>query len=479
VAEEKPGGPVENAPSARGVATDQSGGPTLGEDGAGEGSGGVRRNVFAIAGRALRHRNFRLFTVGQSISLIGTWMQQVAVGWLVYRLTDSPFLLGLVGFVAQGPTFLLAPIAGVLADRYNKRTLVILTQTGMMVQAIVLAGLVLTETVTIPAVVVLMGVLGALSGLDIPARQSFLVEMVDDREDLPNAIALNSSVFNGARLIGPAIAGLVVAAVGEGLCILINAVSYGAVLGSLFLMRTPKREIHRGPVLGQLISEGFRYVYGFRPLRSILLLVAFVSLVAVPFTVLLPVIATDVLGGGAETLGFLMAAVGLGALAGALYLASRTTVRGLSRVIVSAALLFGVSLVALAFSRTFWLSLVCLAVAGFGMMAQMASSNTVLQTIVDDDKRGRVMSMYSMAYIGMAPLGALAGGALASAIGAPLTIALGGLGCMVGAAVFARHLPALRAQIRPIYTRLGIIPEVAGGIQAVTHSTRPRTGDGT
>jgi MFS family permease len=286
-------------------------------------------------------------------------------------------------------------------------------------------------------------------------------------------------MFNGARLVGPAIAGIVVAAVGEGICILLNAISYIAVLASLFAMRVQRREQRRGQVLGQLISEGFRYAWGFPPLRSILLLVAFVSLVAVPFSVLLPVIATDVLQGGAETLGFLMAAVGLGALAGALFLASRTSVRGLSRIMVRTAMLFGVSLIAVALSRTLWLSLFCLVIAGFGMMTQMASSNTVLQTIVDDDKRGRVMSMYSMAFTGMAPLGALAGGALASRIGAPLTIGLGGLGCAAGAAVFARQLPTLRAQIRPIYTRLGIIPEVAGGIQAVTHDTRPRTGNST
>ncbi|MGH7502413.1 MAG: MFS transporter [Longimicrobiales bacterium] len=435
--------------------------------------------MFAIAGRALRHRNFRLFTFGQSVSLTGTWMQQVAVGWLVYRLTDSPFLLGLVGFVAQGPIIVLAPIAGVLADRYDKRTIVILTQFGMMVQAFVLAGLILTGEVTIAWIVLLMAILGALNGLDIPARQSFLVEMVDDRNDLANAIALNSSMFNGARLVGPAVAGLVVAAVGEGMCILINAISYVAVLASLLLLRTPRRARRGGPVLAQLITEGFRYAYGFGPLRSILLLVAFVSLVAVPFSVLLPVIATDVLHGGAETLGFLMAAVGLGALAGALFLASRTTVRGLSRIMVIAAAMFGTALLALAVSRTLWFSLICLAVAGFGMMAQMASSNTVLQTIVDDDKRGRVMSMYSMAFTGMAPLGALGAGALAGAIGAPVTIALGGLGCLAGAAAFGWQLPALRAEIRPIYTRLGIIPEVAGGIQAVTHSTNPQTGNGT
>jgi predicted MFS family arabinose efflux permease len=302
--------------------------------------------------------------------------------------------------------------------------------------------------------------------------------MLGDREDLPNAIALNSSMFNGARLIGPAVAGLVVSAAGEGICILINALSYVAVLTALLAMRLGPRgpEPVRGEVL-QHLTEGFRYAYGFQPIRSILMLVAFVSLVAVPFSVLLPVIATDVLGGGADTLGFLMAAVGLGALAGALFLASRTTVRGLGRIIVLAAALFGAALVATALSRTPWLSLVCLTTAGFGMMVQMASSNTVLQTIVDDDKRGRVMSLYSMAFTGTIPLGSLLAGAIAGAVGAPLTILLGGVACLIASAVFAARLQRLRENIRPIYARLGIIPEVATGIQAVTQDARPRQAD--
>lgn len=439
----------------------------------------IRSALLALFGRALRHRNFRLFTFGQSISLIGTWMQQVAVSWLVYRLTGSAFYLGLVGFVSLGPNFVLAPIAGVLADRYDKRRIVLITQTAMMSQAFVLALLVLTDHVTIGWVLGLMTVLGAALGFDIPARQSFLVEMVGEREDLPNAIALNSSIFNAARLIGPAVAGMVVAAVGEGICILLNAVSFGAVLAALVAMRLPEpRRRRRDSRVVAGLTEGLRYVYGFRAMRSILVMVAFVSLVGVPFTVLLPVIATEVLGGGAHTLGFLMAASGLGALAGALYLASRTTVRGLGRVIAIAALLFGAALIATGLSRTLWLSLACLASAGFGMMVQMASSNTVLQTLVDDDKRGRVMSLYSMAFTGISPLGSLLIGSAASVTGAPLAIALGGVGCVVAALLFARQIPGLRAAIRPIYERLGIIPEVAHGVQAATHNlTSPRHGD--
>jgi predicted MFS family arabinose efflux permease len=298
--------------------------------------------------------------------------------------------------------------------------------------------------------------------------------MVGDRADLPNAIALNSSMFNGARLVGPAIAGLVIAAAGEGICILINAISYVAVLAALLAMRFPERGQHGR--LGNIwagLHEGLRYAYGFQPMRSILLTVAFVSLVGVPFSVLLPVIATEVLGGGAEALGFLSAATGLGALVGALYLASRSSVRGLSKVMTIAAALFGASLVALGLSRQLWLSLVCLAFTGFGMMVQMASSNTVLQTIVDDDKRGRIMSLYSMAFTGVSPIGSLLLGAIAGRIGAPAAMAASGLACILAATVFAMQLPRLRDAIRPVYEKLGIIPEVARGVQAATHNVTP------
>jgi MFS family permease len=432
------------------------------------------RPSLGVTLRALRHRNFRLFTIGQSLSLIGTWMQQVAIGWLVYRLTGSAFLLGLLGFVSQVPNFLLAPIAGVLADRFDKRRIVILTQIVMMLQAFVLAALVLTDRVTVGWVLVLMGMLGAASGFDIPARQSFLVDMVGDRDDLPNAIALNSSVFNAARLIGPALAGIIIAAVGEGICILINAFSYVAVLAALLAIRVPSRPprgSHTAMIAG--LTEGFRYAYEFRPMRSILLLVAFVSLAAVPFSVLLPVVATTVLGGGAETLGFLMAATGFGALAGALYLATRSTVRGLGRIMVIAALAFGAALIGVSVSRVLWLSLACLALAGFGMMVQMASSNTVLQTLVDDDKRGRIMSLYSMAFTGVSPLGSLLLGSLAAAFGVPFAFAFAGTAAILAAAVFGTRVPALRATIQPIYVRLGIIPEVARGVQAATHNVTP------
>lgn len=421
--------------------------------------------------RSLRHRNFRLFTIGQSISLLGTWMQQVAVGWLVYRLTDSALLLGLVAFAAQGPTFVLAPIAGALADRANRRRVLLVVQSLMMVQALVLGGLVLSGRIEIWHIVVLSALLGCLSGFDIPVRQSFLVEMVAGREDLSNAIALNSSMFNAARLVGPALAGFGITLFGEGWCILLNGVSYVAVLGALLGMRLEPRSRRFGrEPLGAQIREGFRYAFGFQPIRAVLLLVAMVSLVGVPFSVLLPVIAGTVLQGDAKTLGVLVSATGLGALVAALYLAARPTVRGLSGVITYSASLFGLALLAFSTSRNLWLSALTLVVAGFGMMLQMAASNTFLQTIVEDDKRGRILALYTMAYIGTAPLGSLLFGWAAQKIGAPLTLAIGGFMCLASAAAFGRKLEDFRAQVRPVYRRLGIIPEVATGIQAATQT---------
>lgn len=429
--------------------------------------------------RALRHRNFRLFTAGQTVSLIGFWMQQVAVSWLVYRLTDSAFLLGLVAFASQAPVFVLAPFAGVLADRVDRHHLVITTQALAMLQAFALAALVLSDSVTIAYILILMTIQGAINGFDIPGRQSFLVLMVEDRNDLPSAIALNSSMFNGARLAGPAIAGFAISAVGEGWVMLVNAITYLAVLAALLAMNVEPHKPTRaaGAVLSHM-REGFGYAFRFHPIRAILITVALVSIAGVPFTVLLPVVATDMLGGNARTLGLLTAATGLGALAGALFLASRASVRGLGRIIVAAALLFGASLIAVSFSRSTWLSTAFLVCTGFGLMVQMASSNTILQTIVDDDKRGRIMSLYSMAFIGIAPAGSLFAGTLASQLGTPATLAIGGAVCVLVGISFGVQLPRLRELVRPIYGRLGIIPEVAGGIQAATQLTTPRVGNG-
>ncbi len=430
--------------------------------------------------RALRSRNYRLFFAGQSISLVGTWMQQVAMSWLVYRLTGSPFLLGVVGFTSQVPSFLLAPVAGVLADRWNRRRLLICTQTLSMLQAAALAFFVLTESVQVWQIVLLSLFLGVVNAFDIPTRQSFVVEIVESREDLGNAIALNSSMVNGARLIGPSIAGLLVAAAGEGVCFILNGISYLAVIAALVAMqiehRPPKPE-HRH--LLRELHEGVSYALGFAPIRSILLLVALVSLVGMPYTVLVPVFAKDILHGGAHTYGFLMAAAGAGALASTVYLASRSTILGLGRLIPVAAALFGLGLAAFAFSGRLLLSLLCLVCGGFGAMALVAASNTILQTIVEDDKRGRVMSLFVMAFIGMAPFGSLFAGALANGIGARNTLLIGGMVCMAGAALFARQLPALREKVRPIYVKKGIIREVAKGMEAASELAAPPDENGT
>jgi len=417
--------------------------------------------------RALRSRNYRLFVAGQSVSLVGTWMQQVAMSWLVYRLTGSAMLLGVVGFTSQIPTILIAPVAGVLADRWNRRRLLIATQALAMVQAVVLAVVVLSGIVQVWQILVLSLVLGVVNAFDIPIRQSFVVEMVEHRADLGNAIALNSSMVNAARLVGPSIAGVLVASVGEGICFLLNAVSYLAVLVALAAMRLPPGAHHcraRRRIMHEL-QEGFRYAYEFGPIRSILLLVALVSLMGMPYTVLVPVFAKDILHGGAHTFGFLMTAAGSGALVGTLYLASRRSVLGLGRVIVVATGLFAGGIAAFALSGTVSLSLAALAVAGFGAMTLVASCNTVLQTILDEDKRGRVMSFFTMAFIGMAPFGSLGVGFMANMLGPRDTLLVGAAGCLVGAAVFARHLPHIREKVRPIYVRMGIIREVANGME--------------
>jgi MFS family permease len=410
--------------------------------------------------RALRHRNFRLFLSGQFVSLVGTWMQSVALGWLLYRLTRSPFLLGLAGFLTQIPSLVLSPLAGVWADRWNRHRLVIGTQALAMVQALALAGLVLSGREAIGPILLLNLLLGVVNAVDVPVRQTFVVEMVAGGEDLPNAIALNSSAFNLARLVGPSLAGVLVAWVGEGVVFLVNGLSYLAVIAALLAIRLPpaRTAAPAGKELWAHLREGLEYVAGFRPIRAVLVLLAAVNLLGISAMVLLPVFAGDVMHGDADTLGLLVGSIGVGALAGALYMATRRSVMGLGRVIVVAVSVFGASLLLLSACRGPWAAAPVLACAGFGMMVHMASSNTIVQTLVDPEKRGRVMSLYAVAFMGSAPFGNLLMGAVASRIGAPWTAGLAGLCCLAGAAAFARALPALRREVLPIYQRLGVTP---------------------
>jgi MFS family permease len=417
--------------------------------------------------RALDSRNYRLYFGGQGISLIGTWIQRIAQSWLVYRLTDSVFLLGFVGFSTQIPTFLVAPFAGVIVDQRDRYHILIVTQTLAAAQALILAILVITNYVQVWHIIVLGVILGLINAFDMPSRQSLLVEMIERPDDLGNAIALNSTMVNGARLIGPTIAGLMISAVGEGMCFLLNAVSFLAVILALLSMRFKRGAVrNRGTKVLADFKEGFKYAFGFPPIRAILLLLALVSLMGMPYAVLMPVFAKNVLHGGPHTLGFLMGAAGTGALVGALYLASRKTVVGLGSVIAFAAATFGAGLILFSFSHRLWLSMVLLFFVGMGMMLQMASSNTVLQTIVDDDKRGRVMSFYAMSFFGMVPLGSFLAGSLGSKIGTPTTVMVGGVCCIIGTLFFVYRLPSLRTSARPIYVKKGILPEVAAGLQA-------------
>ncbi|MCX5803607.1 MAG: MFS transporter [Proteobacteria bacterium] len=416
-----------------------------------ESSGSEKQAALKFIGRAFHYRNYRLFFGGQGLSLIGTWMQQIAMSWLVYRLTNSAFLLGFIGFTGQIPTFIFSSFAGVFADRLDRRKLLLATQTLAMIQAFLLAFLTLTGTIAVWHLIVLSIFLGFINAFDMPTRQSFVVDIVENKADLGNAIALNSFMFNGARLVGPSIAGLLIGIVGEGLCFLLNAISFLAIIFALLAMNIPKirRKTQSVPVLKEL-KEGYRYAFGFAPIRYIILLLGLISLMGMPYLVLMPIFARDILHGGPHTLGFLMGASGIGALAGAIYLASRKTVLGLGRLIVIASSTFGVGLIAFSFSRYIQLSLCMMLLIGFGMIVQMASSNTILQTIVDEDKRGRIMSFYAMAFMGMAPFGSLI---------------ISGAACIIGSLLFFTKLPLIRKIVRPIYLQMGIIREMPTELQ--------------
>lgn len=409
--------------------------------------------------RALRHRNYRLFFGGQSVSLIGTWITRVATSWLVYRLTGSALLLGVVGFCGQIPTLVLSPVAGVLVDRHDRHRILIITQVLSALQSLALALLALPGIITVREILFLQVVQGVINAFDTPVRQSFIVDMIEDRSDLPNAIALNSSMVNGSRIIGPSIGGVIIAAVGEGWCFMIDAISYLAVIASLIAMHVAKRPPReQDSRVVEELRAGFVYVAQSVPMRSALLLLALVSTMGMPYTVLMPAIASSVLHGGAHTLGFLMTASGLGALAGALYLASRTSVLGLGRAMVLATIAFGIGLVGFSLSRLVWVSLLLLPIVGGGMMVETASTNTILQTIVEERMRGRVMSFYTMAFLGTAPLGSLLAGVAADRIGAPRTILMGGIACIAAGLWFATRLPSIRTLLRPIYVQKGILP---------------------
>jgi len=426
--------------------------------------------------RSLKYRNYRLFFGGQSISLIGTWMQRIAMPWLVYHITGSAFLLGVVSFAGQIPTFLLSPFAGVITDRFNRYKVLLLTQVISLVQAMILAILTLTGTIEIWHIVVLSILLGAVNAFDVPSRHSFVIEMVEKKEDLGNAIALNSMMFNSARLIGPSVAGINLASAGEGICFLINAVSYIFVIASLLFMKVKTREI---PVkdrhMFRELKEGLDYAFGFAPIKHLLLLLAVVNLLGASYQVLMPVFAKEILQGDSQTYGFLMGAAGFGALLGAVYLASRESVMKLGRLIPASVGLFGSGLMAIAFMRIFPVALLLMIFIGLGLMLHTATSNTILQTITEDDKRGRVMSFYTMAIMGTAPFGSLLAGFLARIAGTSQTIVIGGLSCLLGAFFFLKKLPELKNRVRPVYVRMGIIPEVAEGIQTASEPTGQTT----
>jgi len=411
-------------------------------------------------GRALRHRNYRLFFAGQGISVIGTWLTRFATSWMAYRLTGSALVLGLVGFFGQAPTSFIAPFAGVLVDRWDRHRTILITQVFALLQSAALAVFALTHTMTIWHLVVLGAVQAVINGFDMPARQSFLSQMIDDRADLPNAIALNSSMVNGARLIGPVVAAVLVDLGGEGLCFTIDAISYVAVIASLLMMRVPKREVPaRSGKVGAELVEGLRYVRSLPLVHAVLVMLAISSITGGAYGALMPIIAATTLHGGPHTLGLLMGAAGLGALVSALYLASRSSVLGLPTVIARCALGLGIGLLAFEFAVSMWIAVPVMFVIGLTMLMQLAATNTLVQTIVDDKMLGRVISLYAVAFFGGAPVGALLEGSLANQIGAVHTFAVGGVVCVVSAAIYASILPRLQRVSRPLYVRRGLISE--------------------
>ncbi|HEY3177462.1 MAG TPA: MFS transporter [Casimicrobiaceae bacterium] len=409
--------------------------------------------------RALKHRNFRLFFIGQGLSMMGTWLQQVAMGWLTYRLTGSAWLLGVVAFCANIGILLFGTWAGVLADRVRRRRALYITQSLMLAQAIVLTVLTALDQIQVWHLIALALWLGTVSAFDIPVRQSLYVYLVEDRADLPNAIALNSFLVNAARVVGPALAGLLLAVVNEAVCFALNALSFVAVIVAVSRMHFPREPGPAARTSGWWSSwvEGFRYVTQFAPARALLLLVGVLAWTIAPYSSLMPIFAKDVYGGGPHTLGFLLAAAGSGALISTVYLASRENIRGLGRVIAMSAMICGVALAAFSYMSVFAIALALMVVVGGGVILAAASANTILQTIVDDSLRGRVAGFYTLAFLGIAPLGNLAAGALAERLSAPAAFAINGAIAMLAAGWFWRYLPTIRGALRPTYQRLGIV----------------------
>ena len=407
--------------------------------------------------RGFQYRNFRLFFIGQTLSMTGTWMQHIALSWLMYRLTGSAFMLGLSGFAMQIPMLLVSPFAGVWVDRFNRRRLLLLTQSLALVPALLLTALTYAGTIQAWHIIALSLYLGSVNAFDNPGRGAFLLEMVETREHLPNAIALNSMIIHSARFLGPSIAGVVLAYAGETACFLLNALSYLAVIAALLMMRVkpmlpPARHTH----WLEGLKQGFSYAFGFLPSRRLLLLVAAVSLTTFPFQQLMPIFAKSIFGGDARTLGLLISASALGALGGTLYMANRTSLAGLSRVIIAASFCAGIGLALFSQSRLLPLSLALMLPIGFGLFATAVCTNTILQSISDEDKRGRVLSIYSMCFLGMAPLGNLIAGSIASRIGAPAALLINGLCCTLAAGLFALNIRSWRDAIRPVYRQLGV-----------------------
>ncbi|MCK9220745.1 MAG: MFS transporter [Bacteroidales bacterium] len=408
---------------------------------------------------SLRSRNYRLYFTGQGISLIGTWMQNIALSWLIYRITGSVFLLGLIGFTSQIPTFILAPFSGVLTDRFNRLRIMIITQVCFMIQAGIMAFLVLFNLIDVWHIIVLSIVFGIISAFDAPARQSLVIDLIDKPENLGNAIALNSAIFNAARLVGPAVAGIIIAVVGEGICFSLNALSFIAVLAALLQIKITRKQVPpKTTNFKKSFFEGFHYTFQSMPIRTLILMLATLSLVGLPFIVLLPAYAKDILLGGSDTLGFLMSALGAGALTGALYMATRKTVLGLSKIIAVNTILLGLAIVLASFSDKLCFSLIIFFFGGLSMVLFLSSVNTMLQSITDEDKRGRVMSFYAMALMGTSPIGNLLAGTIASGIGISHTFLIGGTVTVLIGIWFAINRKSMRKDVHNIYINKGILP---------------------